>query len=262
MQAHHEGVADGGRDDTRPWTPAQARTHGHDNGSRSGSGLPRAMAAGLPADSPDSTPRDRTRLAAMPPWACAPGSEDEFRLCEDPSCAQVPRPPSECDCPVNRPFSDEAPVTAWFKSLAWSDGRHRPRCGCTETRAAAATVGQPYCCIGCRETFSVRIGTALDRSKATFRQWFFAIHLELTSLKGVSSMKLHWNIIESVLITGASPMVLLNSNKATIVAEPEMVDATQTEPLTIPLSGRNTHGLILHLTRWTTGPMAVLLGRY
>ena len=34
----------------------------------------------------------------------------------------------------------------------------------------------------------------MERSKATLRQWVFATHLELTSLKGVSSMKLHLNI--------------------------------------------------------------------
>ena len=39
--------------------------------------------------------------------------------------------------------------------------------------------------------FSVRIGTALERSKVPLRKWVFAIYLEMTSLKGVSSMKLH-----------------------------------------------------------------------
>ncbi len=39
--------------------------------------------------------------------------------------------------------------------------------------------------------FSVRIGTALERSKVPLRKWAFAIYLEMTSLKSVSSMKLH-----------------------------------------------------------------------
>ena len=37
----------------------------------------------------------------------------------------------------------------------------------------------------------MRIGTALERSKVPLRKWVFAIYLEMTSLKGVSSMKLH-----------------------------------------------------------------------
>ena len=56
---------------------------------------------------------------------------------------------------------------------------------------AAATSGLPYYCPSCKRAFSVRIGTALERSKVSLRKWLFAIYLEMTSLKGVSSMKLH-----------------------------------------------------------------------
>ena len=52
----------------------------------------------------------------------------------------------------------------------------------------------PYWCPACRKAFSVRIGTALERSKVPLRKWVFAIYLEMTSLKGVSSMKLHRDI--------------------------------------------------------------------
>ena len=69
-----------------------------------------------------------------------------------------------------------------------------PRCGCTETAKASATSGLPYYCPACKKAFSVRIGTALERSKVPLRKWVFAIYLEMTSLKGVSSMKLHRDI--------------------------------------------------------------------
>ena len=88
-------------------------------------------------------------------------------------------------------FPDEAPATAWFEKLVWPNGRHCPRCGCTETAKASATSGLPYYCPACKRAFSVRIGTALERSKVPLRKWVFAIYLEMTSLKGVSSMKLH-----------------------------------------------------------------------
>ena len=89
-------------------------------------------------------------------------------------------------------FPDETAATAWFESLVWPDGnRYCPRCGCTETKEAAATSGLPYYCTGCKRAFSVRIGTALERSKVPLRKWAFAIYLEMTALKGVSSMKLH-----------------------------------------------------------------------
>ena len=88
-------------------------------------------------------------------------------------------------------FPDEAAAKAWFESLIWANGRYCPRCGCTETREASATSGLPYYCPACKRAFSVRIGTALERSKVPLRKWAFAIYLEMTSLKGVSSMKLH-----------------------------------------------------------------------
>ncbi len=88
-------------------------------------------------------------------------------------------------------FPDEAAATAYFESLVWPDGRFCPHCGCTETVAAAPSAKMPYRCTDCHKTFSVKIGTALERSRVSMRQWVFAIYLEMTSLKGVSSMKLH-----------------------------------------------------------------------
>ena len=86
-------------------------------------------------------------------------------------------------------FPDEATATAWFESLVWPNGRYCPRCGCTET--SETTGNMPYWCSGCRRRFSVRIGTAMERSKVPLRKWVFAIYLEMTNLKGISSMKLH-----------------------------------------------------------------------
>ncbi len=89
-------------------------------------------------------------------------------------------------------FPDEQSAAKWFESLVWPNGdRHCPRCGSLETRIASATSGLPYYCPSCKRAFSVKIGTALERSKISLRKWVFAICLEMTSLKGVSSMKLH-----------------------------------------------------------------------
>ena len=49
----------------------------------------------------------------------------------------------------------------------------------------------PYWCTDCRSYLSVRTGTAISHSKVPLREWAIAIYLEMTSLKGVSSMKLH-----------------------------------------------------------------------
>lgn len=91
-------------------------------------------------------------------------------------------------------FPDEPAAIQWFEALIWPNGRACPRCGSVDTQRAAKTSGLPYYCQGCQKAFSVRIGTVLERSHVSFRQWAFAIYLEMTSLKGISGMKLHREI--------------------------------------------------------------------
>ena len=87
-------------------------------------------------------------------------------------------------------FPDEETAREWFESHVWPDGQHCPRCGSTRTHEASHAK-MPYRCSDCRSYFSVKTGTALEGSKIPLRKWVFAIYLEVTSLKGVSSMKLH-----------------------------------------------------------------------
>ena len=91
-------------------------------------------------------------------------------------------------------FPDEATATAWFESLIWPHARGCGHCGSVTTREVPNAKPMPYWCTDCRSYFSVRTGTALSHSKVPLRKWAIAIYLELTSLKGVSSMKLHRDI--------------------------------------------------------------------
>ena len=88
-------------------------------------------------------------------------------------------------------FPDEQTATAWFEQHVWPAGRCCGHCGSIETRAVPNATPMPYWCTDCRSYFSVRTGTALERSKVPLRKWAVAIYLEITSLKSVSSMKLH-----------------------------------------------------------------------
>ena len=90
-------------------------------------------------------------------------------------------------------FPDEATATAWFESVIWPDGRHCPKCGGLRT-CEASHAKMPYWCTDCRSYFSVKTGTAMQRSKIPLRKWAIAIYLCLTSLKSVSSMKLQRDI--------------------------------------------------------------------
>ena len=86
-------------------------------------------------------------------------------------------------------FPDEDTAREWFEDRIWPDGRVCPRCGSGNTSAANHR-DCPYRCIDCRRYFSVKSGTLMEQSKLPLRKWVFAIYLELTSLKGVSSLKL------------------------------------------------------------------------
>ena len=91
-------------------------------------------------------------------------------------------------------FPDEQVATKWFESVHWAKGRHCGHCGGIETRDVPNMKPMPYWCKACRSYFSVRTGTVLQRSKVPLRKWAIAIYLEITSLKSVSSMKLHRDI--------------------------------------------------------------------
>jgi len=88
-------------------------------------------------------------------------------------------------------FPDEEAATAMFEKWIWPEGRHCPRCGGKETAPADGGTNMPYRCPSCRRYFSVKIGTALERTKIPLRKWILAIYMETTSLKGVSSMRIH-----------------------------------------------------------------------
>ena len=91
-------------------------------------------------------------------------------------------------------FPDEASATAWFESVIWDGERNCGKCGSVNTREVPNAKPMPYWCTDCRSYFSVRTGTPIARSNVPLRKWAIAIYLCLTSLKSVSSMKLHRDI--------------------------------------------------------------------
>ena len=87
-------------------------------------------------------------------------------------------------------FPNEQSAHDWFVEQRWgTTGRFCPRCGNDRTSSPGGTM--MYWCPACRRRFSVRTGTLMERSHISLRKWAWAIYLVVTSLKGVSSMKLH-----------------------------------------------------------------------
>ena len=89
-------------------------------------------------------------------------------------------------------FPDEQTARQWFETQRWPTGKPVcPECDSEDTAPIPREKPMPYRCRSCRLQFSVRTGTALERSKISLKKWAYAVYLTVTSLKGVSSMKLH-----------------------------------------------------------------------
>ena len=89
-------------------------------------------------------------------------------------------------------FATEESAVRWFEFWNWPTGELScKRCGSTNAYRVKSGKPMPYRCRTCRRYFSLKTGTVMEDSKLPLRVWGWAIYLELTNLKGVSSMKLH-----------------------------------------------------------------------
>ena len=87
-------------------------------------------------------------------------------------------------------FPDDKTAEDWFIENRWRDGIRCPYCDSDniQERSAHKT---PHRCRDCRKRFSVKTNTLMHGSNIEYQKWAIAIYLMSTSLKGVSSMKLH-----------------------------------------------------------------------
>ncbi len=88
-------------------------------------------------------------------------------------------------------FPDEDSARKWFEGNRWPDGARCVHCDSKSVYEVASRKPMPWRCIDCGKYFSVRMNTVMAQSKIPLRKWAIAIYLFATSLKGVSSMKLH-----------------------------------------------------------------------
>ena len=88
-------------------------------------------------------------------------------------------------------FPDDAAAEQWFAKERWQGKVRCPHCRSDNVQTGAKHKTMPYRCRACRKRFSDRTGTVLEGSNIGFQAWVIAIYLMSTSLKGVSSLKLH-----------------------------------------------------------------------
>ena len=92
---------------------------------------------------------------------------------------------------LTRMFPDDETAEQWFIETRWPNGVFCPKCGSDNIQERPTRKPQPYRCRDCRKDFSVKTGSLMHNSPLGFQTWVIAIYLLTTSLKGVSSMKLH-----------------------------------------------------------------------
>ncbi len=97
---------------------------------------------------------------------------------------------------VGRLTEDEARTI--LENILWPDGPVCPHCKSRNaTRIAAKSLKVRdglLQCNGCRQQFTVTVGTVMHRSHITLRQWVQAFHAMCASKKGVSALQLQRNL--------------------------------------------------------------------
>ena len=90
-------------------------------------------------------------------------------------------------------FPTDDAAREWFEARIWPHGPHCPHCGSANVQSGIKHRSMTHRCRDCdgRPMFSLKTGNIMEGSKLGYRTWAIAIYLVTTSLKGVSSMKLH-----------------------------------------------------------------------
>ena len=88
-------------------------------------------------------------------------------------------------------FPDDKTAEQWFVDNRWPDGTRCAYCDSYNVNENAKHATMPFRCNCCKKRFSAKTNSVMHSSKIGYQNWAIAIYLVTTSLKGVSSMKLH-----------------------------------------------------------------------
>src|SRR6476619_374452 len=89
-------------------------------------------------------------------------------------------------------FTNEEAAIAHLEASRWPDQVTCPHCGSDRVhRMKGKTQAGYFLCNDCRDKFTARTGTVMERSHIPVHKWLLAIHLMNSSKKGVSAHQLH-----------------------------------------------------------------------
>jgi transposase-like protein len=89
-------------------------------------------------------------------------------------------------------FHDEAKAEEHIFNSRWPDGEPLcPHCGSTNAmQMGGKTQAGYWLCRDCRDKFTVRTGTVMERSHVPLHKWLLATHLIAASKKGMSAKQI------------------------------------------------------------------------
>lgn len=88
----------------------------------------------------------------------------------------------------NQQFADEQACQVYLEQIRWADGRYCPHCGSYETYKFKD--GKLFKCADCKKQFTVKVGTIFSDSHVPLKKWFYAVYLNTSLKKGISSIQL------------------------------------------------------------------------
>ena len=128
---------------------------------------------------------------------------------------------------TNPIFTDETKAREYLESLRWADGRFCPHCGESERTSPVESKHHRegfYYCLSCKKSFSVTVGTVMERSHIPLNKWVAAFILLTASKKGISAHQLH-------------RMLKITYKSAWFMAH--RIREAMTDPKAGPLGGKN-----------------------
>ena len=88
-------------------------------------------------------------------------------------------------------FHDETKALAHLEGSRWPDGANCPHCGSLRVRKMEGkTQAGMFLCNDCRDKFTVRTGSVMERSHVPLHKWLLATHIMAASKKGMSALQM------------------------------------------------------------------------
>jgi len=92
---------------------------------------------------------------------------------------------------TNPIFHDEAKAVAHIEATRWPNGVTCPHCGSDAVRKMGGkTQAGMFLCNDCRDKFTCRTGTVMERSHVPLHKWLLATHIMAASKKGMSAKQM------------------------------------------------------------------------